>query len=1030
MNKTRSINKIYVDDSFFQNPDLLNYGRTLRAELIEEFADDKQALIDELDKIYKNGEWIKISDMDMYYVKSQNLLFPDIKKIEFTMCDKKMKRDFCGFKGDLISYSEVKDLFIDKYKKNPFSKDNDCYEYLENNKINSSEYIRYCSDNRSESASMYLYNGYSECNQTNIYDHKCSYCYNDKCLQIPVHRLKSLSFFKNCVDNGIVPEKLGPVFAIVLKRLIKLKKFNCIEINDNNEIIPTVKFLKEGEPEVSDVFSDNFVRKMLKKYAVSNTLKLNEDFIKAIGEQYLECDKKRADIESYDLGCLTDINGGHWDLWKEECPKDKTAITIEPPLVGRNPEADIRWDGLVGIDFGTRSTVVSYQDGSDKTHLLRIGKGKLNERVKQQDYENPTVMEFIDLDAFIQKYSSADGRPETEWNDLTVSHTAQNNFKENVSSDKFFSFFYDLKQWCGDTSSKRQIKIKDNKNYTICLPEYINITDDGFDPIEIYAYYLGLYINNMRNGIFLDYIMSFPVTYEKSVREHIVKSFERGLKKSLPEEILNDKEIISKFRVKAGASEPACYAICALQQFGIEPNEKPVFYGIFDFGGGTTDFDFGIWRYADEDKPSEEDYDYVIEHFGAGGDKYLGGENLLELLSYEVFIKNLDVMLKGNFQFFKPAECESFDGHESVVTESQEARNNTKSLMEKLRPFVEGLSNINKTADRSDKIISERVVKKEQNADITDFILVDAIAKKKQTANKMAVSCEDGSDNKDRISNKAETFFKDGKIKLNLIDGDGKMKTDQELQVNENELIAVLKNRIESGVMNFFHSLKKSYDERKDTGIDKINIFLAGNSSRSPIVSELFEKYMSDFGGELQEKDLIILYPPLGTKESDELQKNLNINAKFSDSVTRPTCKTGVAYGLLEGRSGSNILVKSEINSSDEIPFRYYIGINKKKKFKTILAKGTEYNKWIRFKNAMSTDFYIYYSSLPIVESDAADIEEIRKKKCVLPQAYSEEYSVYIRAVKPNVIEYAVTNEELLGNNQYEVTPQTVELSE
>lgn len=77
------------------------------------------------------------------------------------------------------------------------------------------------------------------------------------------------------------------------------------------------------------------------------------------------------------------------------------------------------------------------------------------------------------------------------------------------------------------------------------------------DPIELYAYYIGLYINNMNNGIYMDYVLSFPVTYERKIREAILKSFSRGIKKSLPESILNDTELMKKFNVQAGTSEPA-----------------------------------------------------------------------------------------------------------------------------------------------------------------------------------------------------------------------------------------------------------------------------------------------------------------------------------------------------------------------------------------------------------------------------------------------------------------------------------------
>ncbi|GAA6887641.1 hypothetical protein HpHNI69_02880 [Helicobacter pylori] len=41
------------------------------------------------------------------------------------------------------------------------------------------------------------------------------------------------------------------------------------------------------------------------------------------------------------------------------------------------------------------------------------------------------------------------------------------------------------------------------------------------------------------------------------------------------------------------------YAISALKSYGFDKSEKldkPIYYGVFDFGGGTTDFDFGKWE--------------------------------------------------------------------------------------------------------------------------------------------------------------------------------------------------------------------------------------------------------------------------------------------------------------------------------------------------------------------------------------------------------------------------------------------------
>ena len=99
----------------------------------------------------------------------------------------------------------------------------------------------------------------------------------------------------------------------------------------------------------------------------------------------------------------------------------------------------------------------------------------------------------------------------------------------------------------------------------------------------------------MTNGIYLSYILSFPVNYGKEVQEKLLESFTKGLKKSLPQSILSDTELMENFEVYGGASEPAAYAISALEQYELEPKVEgeEVPYAVFDSGGGTTDFDLG-----------------------------------------------------------------------------------------------------------------------------------------------------------------------------------------------------------------------------------------------------------------------------------------------------------------------------------------------------------------------------------------------------------------------------------------------------
>ncbi|MGM9572603.1 MAG: molecular chaperone DnaK [bacterium] len=656
---------------------------------------------------------------------------------------------------------------------------------------------------------------------------------------------------------------------------------------------------------------------------------------KILIEKLLNCDYERAQIEAYDRKRLTDPNQGHWDLWQNPCA-EKYGLTA------RNPVLDIRHDGLIGIDFGTKSTVVVCQDGNEQILPMRIGIGRFSKELNAKQFENPTVMEFRDINSFLADYSAAAGRPATRWEDLTVSHTAYNDLLGSKSDD-YYSYFADLKQWSGNKGGK--IIIKDKKGIKRQLPDYLDIMEGDFDPIEIYAYYLGLYINNMHTGIYLDYLLSFPVTYEMKVRERLIQSFSNGLKKSLPQAILENAEAMQSFRVREGASEPAAYALCALQEYGIEPDgEETVFYGIFDFGGGTTDFDFGTWQAADLD----DNYDYIIRHYGASGDKYLGGENLLELLAFEVFKDNQEKLRKEEIAFQKPDECLSFAGSEILISDSQEAKINMKQLMEKFRPLWEQ---------------------------------------------------EDG----------YEKLYENGLVKVNLFDKNGVLKLNTELDFQLDKLENILKDRIEKGVRNFFDALKLSFMANKAKNIKEMIIFLAGNSSKSPVVLSLFKAYVEEINKDIQggeNRQYFKIYPPLGTKEALEIQQERGI-AYSDSSFIRPTGKTGVAFGLIDGREGGMIKIISADNQAGEIKFNYYLGRNRRKKFLPVLMRDTEYNQWVKFAKADVSDFEIYYTDLPEASSNGLPIAGIKKKRCRISVTDENAY-IYIRAVKPSVIQYVV----------------------
>ena len=670
----------------------------------------------------------------------------------------------------------------------------------------------------------------------------------------------------------------------------------------------------------------------------------------SITESLLQEDTIRADLKPYHQKMLEDIGQGHWSLWdmEKKCKKSVSA-PLDTPLVARNPVSSIV-DGVVGIDFGTKSTVVAYQEDTTHTQLMRVGIGDLSKEVEAYHYENPTVMEFNDLESFISAYRSRAGRPFTQWKDLTISHTASNSLINSQSED-FNTFLSELKQWAGDKN--RKLKVIDKQSFVKDLGSFLELDEDSINPIELYAYYLGLNINNQHNGIFLNYILSFPVTYEVAIRNKIIASFKKGIKKSLPLELHLQKGAVEQLTVTKGSSEPAAYAVIALQEYGFEPmDDEKVFYGIFDFGGGTTDFDFGIYKEANGKK--QRRYDFVIEHFGAGGDRYLGGENLLELLAFEVFKKNKNIMLSHSMQFILPPECRKFPGSETLLSHSREAKMNTKVLMEKLRPFWEA---------KEDEL--------------------------------------------DEINN--------GGVSLNLTDSSGEMKAGVELDVDSDELHVILKSRIKKGVVSFFNSLREAFSNSKISlkDIKEINIFLAGNSSKSQLLTELFEEEISIRKNEIHKKlqfdeatEIFKIYPPLGQNDEDNPEK--------------PTGKTGVAFGLIETRKGGKTLVIDHNTDENNINFKYYLGMSKRKKFHVLIDRNEEYNQWIDFIDASEDTFEVYYASIGMASTNQLDISDNSVKKKILKiDVVDEDAFVFIRLVNSTDFEYVVATEEGVKNNEY-----------
>lgn len=986
--RTKQVNKVVLRDNVLKN--------VIHAELYKTFREKVKSEYDKVEKNYFSDEWIKFALKDEvgYWNQETGCAIP----VQAYYGNKEdLKDNYFGIQRTDYNEDSVKTLFNDTCP----------YEIMDGIKASKTF----------EGGHWIGFGSYSYCVEEERY---ANWNDNDS-IQIGVVEISQEDFkkailsqkyeigyfFESCEDL-LRTGRFRKAVSVIKERSIlsTSDKAKCVSEQDIDKLLDILKMDRAViEKEVTERVMHNFT--------------MTPEIISLYTEGLLACDKVRADLDVYEKKRLEDVNEGHWELWSDSEPVAKEGqviATLEKPLVARNPAIDIHEDGLIGIDFGTKSTIVSKQDGREKTNLLRVGTGQLNKKAVSSHYENPTIMEFINLEKFISDYHTRCGRPETSIDDLRVSHTANTDLKSCTRSDDFYSFFYDIKQWCGDT--ERNIKIIDQKGVERVLPAFVNLEEDAFNPLELYAYYLGLYINNMhKKEIYLDYILSFPVTYEKSVKEKILSSFTKGLKKSLPEPILKNEAIMSKFRVRQGVNEPAAYAITALQGYGFEPDEdENVLYAIFDFGGGTTDFDFGLWRCSDDSKREERRYDYVIEHFGSEGDKYLGGENLLELLAFEVFKANADLLGKkkkakkagadekaeeegtSGFTFSKPKECDEFPGSETLISDSQEAKRNTKQLMEALRPFWEGIVAIaDKDAESGSK--SEEVAGEP-----------DGESEDNQTIVYEGYVFRNDVDCKFPINN--------GCITVDLFDKDGNRRAKQTLYIEnpkENihvNLVEILEKRIERGVSNFFTSIAKAFrnEAAVKSEVNEIQIFLAGNSSKSPILSKLFQAYIQNEEGG---KEYYHLFPPLGTKEAFAIQRERGI-AVHEEDITAPTGKTGVAYGLIAGREGGKIKVISEVKADAQAKFRYNIGVEKRGKFKMVLDRTlVDYGQWVLLTDAGVEDFEIYYTSQPNAAKMAISETGIYKKRCRLPYV-DEDADVYIRCVEdsPEELEYCISKDE------------------
>ena len=651
----------------------------------------------------------------------------------------------------------------------------------------------------------------------------------------------------------------------------------------------------------------------------------------------------------------SDPNKGVWELWGAN-----ESQLAEHGLRARNPVLDIQ-ESQVAIDFGTSATVVAYDDHGVKK-LLRIGVRDYYQKVEQAHFENPTILEFIDLSEMLAAWQDSAYRPAMNWDDVRCSHEALHNFRNNETNPKVVgSILPKLKQWALREAADYRVQVTDQKNamehilapLTLRTPvkgQALSVSNsDPFDPVELYAWFLGMIINGRKLGIHLRYYMTFPVDYPREVKDKILASFKRGLQRSLPTSLVPQPEF-EQFSVSERASEPTAYAACAMPTLGVEPTLEGIAYAVFDFGGGTADFDFGYYRLPN---PEEEDegYEVVFEHFSPAGDKFLGGENLLENMAYLVFRKNIEVCGTKRIVFTRPLDAKDFPGSEPFLARTQAAATNTLMMMAKLRPIWETGQYVNSS----------------------------------------------------------------GVEKLMLLNCEGKMEQ-CEFTIPHEELMAYLQERIGQGVENFLVALRKAFVGNVPK---EIHVLLAGNASRSRLVKGYFGLLSEEDGAEDLSLFTHNLLAQLFGDQNPILIPHPPLEADANDPH-RPTAKTGVALGLLELCPGSAIKVVDHVthgSSSGEAPFAYYVGGFKLRgKFQPGLNQGALYQQWFELGPQRENRFEMGFTASPRAHTGLIEKGEPGLKiKWLDWVGQIAGHKVYARATGPDAIDLctAVSMEEV-----------------
>ncbi len=371
--------------------------------------------------------------------------------------------------------------------------------------------------------------------------------------------------------------------------------------------------------------------------------------------------------------------------------------TAPSNVVRRDPRRDQRTTEWVAIDVGAHSITVAARLEKGMAELFRICAQEPPKR--PADYENPSEITFYNLKSALKAWRERVIQPHTRMEDVSVAFASQS--LKTAGLDPYHRAASTLtelslaREWTDENRGYRMRGYADPDTVEPLKKPAPPIIDeegigahDPFDPIELYAYQIGLHVNHRMRGISTRYIVSMPTGWSPERRRSVLVAIRRGIFKSLPAGMLEYHELDKLIVADAGLSS-ICFLATAFRTFSAIPKDGPITFGVFEAGASEAGIVFGILREPSGEE-KKEGFSLIIEHLEHASIPWFGAERLMHRLAYRVFADHIADMVELRIPFELPREERAIPGAEELLQASPEARANTYLLKEVVRPIFEG----------------------------------------------------------------------------------------------------------------------------------------------------------------------------------------------------------------------------------------------------------------------------------------------------------------------------------------------------